>query len=45
MGLVSLIRDQSKSTATVKALTWRVGLSLLLFIFIVVAAFFDQFPS
>lgn len=31
-GLYYLIQDKGKSTKTVKALTWRIGLSLTLFI-------------
>lgn len=31
-GLFHLVRDRGQSTRTVKALTWRIGLSLSLFI-------------
>lgn len=31
-GIICLIRDKGQSTRTVKALTWRIGLSLALFI-------------
>ncbi len=31
-GLFFLVRDQGRSTRTVKALSWRVGLSLALFL-------------
>jgi ABC-type antimicrobial peptide transport system permease subunit len=33
-GLFSLIKDKSNSDRTVRALTWRIGLSLLLFFLI-----------
>lgn len=36
-GLYYLLRDKGKSERTVKALTWRIGLSLLLFILLFVA--------
>jgi len=32
-----LIRDQGQSNRTVKALSWRIGLSLLLFILLLIA--------
>lgn len=35
--LLFLIRDEGKSNRTVKALTWRIALSLSLFIFLFVA--------
>ena len=35
--LVFLVRDKGKSERTVKALTWRIGLSLGLFIFLILA--------
>lgn len=35
-GIVFLIRDGGKSNRTVKALTWRIALSLGLFIFLLV---------
>ena len=35
--LVFLVRDAGKSNRTVKALTWRIGLSLTLFIFLFIA--------
>jgi hypothetical protein len=31
-GLFFMVRDQGRSTRTVKALTWRIGLSLALFL-------------
>ena len=43
-GLVTLVKDRSKSTRTVKALTWRILASLVLFLIIVSLAFFGVFP-
>jgi ABC-type antimicrobial peptide transport system permease subunit len=34
-GLFSLIKDKSNSDNTVRALTWRIGLSLLLFFLLI----------
>ena len=36
-GLYFLVRDKSRSNRVVKALSWRIGLSLLLFILLFVA--------
>ncbi len=36
-GLIFLVRDEGKTRRTVKALTWRIGLSLLLFLFLFLA--------
>lgn len=36
-GVVFLVRDEGKSKRTVKALTWRIALSLGLFIFLLIA--------
>lgn len=36
-GLVFLIRDEGKTKRTVKALSWRIGLSLALFLFLFLA--------
>ena len=36
-GLVFLVRDKGKTERTVKALTWRIGLSLGLFVFLFLA--------
>ena len=36
-GLVFLVRDDGKSKRTVKALTWRIIISLSLFIFLFIA--------
>ena len=35
-GLIFLIRDKGRTTSTVKALTWRIALSLTLFILLFV---------
>ncbi|MBX3708308.1 MAG: twin transmembrane helix small protein [Gammaproteobacteria bacterium] len=35
--LYYLVRDKDNSTRAVKALTWRIGLSLLLFVILMVA--------
>lgn len=35
--LIFLIRDEGKTKRTVKALTWRIGLSLALFLFLFLA--------
>jgi hypothetical protein len=35
--LVFLVRDEGKTNRTVKALTWRIGLSLVLFLFLFLA--------
>lgn len=35
--LFFLVKDEGKSNRTVKALTWRIGLSLTLFIFLFIA--------
>lgn len=35
--LYYLMRDKGNSTASVKALTWRIGLSLLLFVLLFIA--------
>lgn len=36
-GLIFLVRDKKNSTRTVKALTWRIGLSICLFFFLFLA--------
>ena len=38
-GLVYLVRDRGRSERAVKALTWRIGLSVLLFV-VLMAAYF-----
>ena len=45
MGLYTLVKDRSKSTRTVRALTWRIVASVILFLFIVSLAFFGVFPE
>ena len=39
-GLFFLVRDHGKSNRTLKALTWRIGLSLSVFVFLWVAFYF-----
>lgn len=36
-GLYFLVKDKSRSTRVVKALTWRIGLSVLLFVLLFIA--------
>lgn len=36
-GMVFLVRDKGQSKRTLKALTWRIGLSITLFIFLFIA--------
>jgi hypothetical protein len=36
-GLIFLIRDEGKTKRTVKALSWRIGLSIALFLFLFLA--------
>lgn len=36
-GLIFLVRDEGKAKRTVKALTWRIGISLALFLFLLLA--------
>lgn len=38
-GLVFLVKDQGRSDRTVKALTWRIGLSLVAFALLMVGYF------
>lgn len=40
-GLVFLVRDDGKSKRAVKALSWRIGISLALFIFLFLAFSLD----
>ncbi|CEK11443.1 twin transmembrane helix small protein [Legionella hackeliae] len=35
--LIFLVKDEGKTKRTVKALTWRIGLSLILFLFLFLA--------
>ncbi|MDP3560314.1 MAG: twin transmembrane helix small protein [Legionellaceae bacterium] len=39
-GLIALVRDDGSSNRTVRALSWRIGLSLTLFILLLLAAVF-----
>jgi hypothetical protein len=39
-GLFFMVRDQGRSTRTVKALTWRIGLSLALFLLLLAGYYF-----
>ncbi len=36
-GLIFLVKDKGQSKRTVKALSWRIGLSLFLFVFLFLA--------
>lgn len=38
--LIFLVRDEGKTKRTVKALSWRIGLSLALFIFLLLSFLF-----
>ena len=40
-GLVFLVRDNGKTKRTVKALSWRIGISLALFVFLFLAFSLD----
>lgn len=40
-GLIFLVRDEGKTNRTVKALSWRIGLSLGLFVFLILAFSLD----
>jgi uncharacterized membrane protein len=40
-GLVFLVRDEGKTKRTVKALSWRIGISLGLFLFLILAFALD----
>jgi len=39
-GLIYLVKDAGKTDRTVKALTWRIGLSLFLFVLLMILFFF-----
>lgn len=39
-GIVFLVRDEGKTNRTVKALTWRIALSIGLFIFLILGFIF-----
>jgi hypothetical protein len=43
-GLFFLMRDKGQSDRTVKALTWRIGISVLAFIIIIVGSYFGWIP-
>lgn len=43
-GLVALVRDRGRGERTVKALTWRIGLSIGLFLFIMLAWWLGLMP-
>ncbi|MGI9346738.1 MAG: twin transmembrane helix small protein [Gammaproteobacteria bacterium] len=45
IGLFHMLRDRSSSTKTVRALTFRVGLSVALFIFILLSSQLGWFPE
>ncbi|MBZ0071565.1 MAG: twin transmembrane helix small protein [Thiohalobacteraceae bacterium] len=38
-GLIFLIKDNGRSTRTVKALTWRIGLSVFLFLMLMLGIY------
>jgi len=38
-GLIFLIKDNGRSTRTVKALTWRIGLSVFLFLILMLGIY------
>ena len=40
-GLIYLVRDEGSTKRSVKALTWRIGLSIGLFLFLLLAFSFD----
>ena len=40
-GLIFLVRDEGKTKRTVKSLTWRIGLSVGLFLFLLLAFSLD----
>lgn len=42
--LVFLFRDKGRSTRTVRALTWRIGLSLTLFVLLMAGFYFGIIP-
>ncbi len=42
--LVFLFRDQGRGTRTAKALTWRIGLSLALFVLLMAGFYFGIIP-
>lgn len=44
-GLFFLYRDRGAGSRTVRALTWRIGLSMALFITLLLAFFFGLLPA
>jgi hypothetical protein len=44
-GLVFLVRDRGQGTRAVKALTWRIGLSLVLFLALMAAYWLGLVPA
>ena len=44
-GLYYMLRDQGKTNRTVRALTWRVGLSILLFGLLILGKVLGLFPE
>jgi len=44
-GLFFLVKDDSSEKRTVKALTWRIGLSIAAIVFIAIAGFFGLIPA
>jgi len=43
-GLITLIHDRGRGDRTVKALTWRIGLSLALFLVLMAGYYLGLFP-
>jgi hypothetical protein len=43
-GLFFLLHDKSQTNRTVKALTWRIGLSVTAFLVILISAYFGLIP-
>lgn len=43
-GLVFLYRDKGRGTRTAKALTWRIGLSITLFLMLMAGFYFGIIP-
>lgn len=45
LGMVNIVRDRSRSTRVARALTWRVVLSITLFVVVMLAIFHEQGPG
>ncbi len=45
IGMVNIVRDRSRSTRVARALTWRVVLSITLFVVVMLAIFHEQGPG